>query len=98
MPAASSKHNLPAILQQNKLKSLEGLIYTCPTYEDALAFICYSQKWLISDCVVLELHLQHTEYTNYRESFDHNKKYIPARALVFRGKELPFTSADVINF
>lgn len=92
------RHNLLNILNEGYLKSFIGCIYICPTYEDMLKFIIFSERWVIDECVILELHLSSDLPNRWEESLDHNKKFIPADAIIYKHTELPFIKAHVIDF
>ena len=92
------KQHLSNILSEGCLKSPWGHIYACPTYEDSLKFIAFSERWTLGDCIVLELYLPTNLPKRWEESLDHNKKYIPADAIVYRHTELPFVNFNVIDF
>lgn len=94
----TNKSNLPNILNEHCLKSSIGAIYACPTYHDALKFLAFSGKWVIDDCVILKLHLPSHLPIKWEKSLDHNPKYIPADAIIYRDTRLYFTDADIIEF
>lgn len=91
------KCNLLNILTERCLKSSMNYIYACPTYEDLLKFIVFSGKWAIDECVILELYLSPDLPNKWKESLDHNKKYIPADAIIYADSKLPFVKANVIG-
>lgn len=91
------KYNLLNILTERCLKSSINSIYVCPTYEDMLKFIVFSERWAIDECVILELHLSPDLPNRWKESMDHNKKYIPADAIIYKDSRLPFVKANVIG-
>lgn len=92
------KSHLSNILKESQLKSPIDCIYVCPTYEDALKFIAFSGKWRIDECVILALHLPNNLPSKWQISLDHNKKHIPAAAIIYMDSRLPFLKADVISF
>ena len=90
------KDNLPNILSTNTLTSPLKTIYVYPTLEDLLAFIPFMPKIHVTEHFILKIDTSLSEYSNWDISYDHNRKFINAEALVYYSDKLVFSKPPEI--